>query len=274
MGRFARSVLRGLREFDDIAVTLIARDLPEAIQLHEELSMRAAPLRDARGERFDALWYPWNGVRFELRTPSFVTMHDAFAFTQPHRNRIARYREQAPIRRALRTCSALTTVSAWSASELARVFSVPANRFEIVAPVAEAYWHAVAVTAQERYILFVAGPEPRKNAAMLIAAFERAFARGDAVLVVVGTLHERDEAALRHILHRRVHPSDAQLRELYCAAAAVAIPSLAEGYGVMSLEAMACGAPVIASDAAALPEACAGAALLLPPGDVKRWAAG
>jgi len=69
-----------------------------------------------------------------------------------------------------------------------------------------------------------------------------------------------------------VAASDELLRALYRNASAVLVPSLAEGFGLVAVEAMACGAPVVAADAAALPEATEGLALLLDPCDVGAWA--
>ena len=58
---------------------------------------------------------------------------------------------------------------------------------------------------------------------------------------------------------------DADLPALYAGAAAFAMPSLYEGFGLPCVEAMAAGTPVVAADRAALPEACGGAALLADP---------
>jgi alpha-1,3-rhamnosyl/mannosyltransferase len=50
------------------------------------------------------------------------------------------------------------------------------------------------------------------------------------------------------------------------------LPSLYEGFGLPCLEAMACGVPVVASNAAALPETCGDAALLVDPHDASGFA--
>ena len=66
---------------------------------------------------------------------------------------------------------------------------------------------------------------------------------------------------------------DADLPALYAGAAALAMPSLYEGFGLPCVEAMAAGTPVVAADRAALPEACGGAALLADPDDPDAFAA-
>lgn len=66
---------------------------------------------------------------------------------------------------------------------------------------------------------------------------------------------------------------DATLGALYRGAAALAVPSLSEGFGLPALEAMARGCPVVASNAGALPEVVGDAGVLVPPGDPDSLAA-
>jgi glycosyltransferase involved in cell wall biosynthesis len=272
MGRYVRRVLEDWRNEPTLDLTLIARTPAQAEILALE---HPYPVRTATREPFDAAWYPWNAMRFTVRgARSLVLFHDTFAFTYPHKQWIARRREQMPIRRAIAKADARSANSHWSAQELARVFGLDASSFAVVHPVPDPWWVPADPPSRRAYVLVVAGPEERKNLSTLVHAFERAFPRRDCELVVVGNVSPRDEELLANatVAHARVLPDDAELRALYSGALAVAVPSSAEGYGLMAVEAMACGAPVVASDAAALPEACDGAAMLIPPFDTDAWA--
>jgi len=258
MGRYVRRVLEDWREERDLEVTLIVRKTEHVAMLAREFPY--AVQRDARGS-YDAAWYPWNALRFTVAgARSVVLFHDAFAFTLPHPNWIARYREQAPIRRALARADVRAANSRWTASEFALLFGVDPASFSIVAPVPDPFWQPVEAPRRKPFVLVVGGPEERKNIPTLEAAFARAFPAHDCELVIAGNARGATIA-----------PNDEELRVLYSGARAVAVPSSAEGYGLMAVEAMACGAPVIASDAAALPEACDGAAMLVPPFDIESW---
>ena len=69
------------------------------------------------------------------------------------------------------------------------------------------------------------------------------------------------------------HVDEPTLAALYESASVLAFPSLYEGFGLPLLEAMACGAPVVCSNAGPLPEVAGDAAVFLKPEDPAAWAA-
>lgn len=272
MGRVVRQTLRALDRHSDVEIVLVAREHGEGA-LREEYRYSVVSARALAHMDHTAVWYPWNGMRFRPHAPALVTIHDAFAFTYPHPNAIARWREQAPVRRAIRRADVIFAVSQWTAGELRRIFAVNAPRLRVVHNAADPFWQPVESGRKEPYMLFLGGTDARKNAAMLFEAYDAAFANGGPELIVAGALSEDAERRFARMRapHVRMQADDVQLRELYSGALAVLVPSLAEGFGLPAIEAMACGAPVIAADAAALPETCAGAALLVPPDHPREW---
>lgn len=122
------------------------------------------------------------------------------------------------------------------------------------------------------YVLSVGTLQPRKNYVRLIRAFARLPASG-VVLVIAGArgwLYEEVlEEAERHRERVRVlgFVEEEDLPALYRGAALFVFPSLYEGFGLPVLEAMACGVPVVCSNASSLPEVAGDAALLVDPQD-------
>ena len=193
----------------------------------------------------------------------------------------------------LRRADAIICVSAHTKRDAIRVYGLPEAKlrviYEGVAPRFRRVLDSGVLRAAqaryvlpERFILTVGTIEPRKNLPMLFEAF-KALLEEDASLaqelIVVGKagwLHEPTFRAIHALgLTGRVRllmaVEDDDLITLYSLATVFAFPSLYEGFGLPPLEAMACGAPVVASNAASLPEVCGQAALLLPPTDVAAW---
>jgi glycosyltransferase involved in cell wall biosynthesis len=100
-----------------------------------------------------------------------------------------------------------------------------------------------------RYLLHVGAHDERKNTNTLIAGFAQAFPRGQVTLVFTRRPPTMPDNAM--VIDAR---DDATLADLYRGATAVAVPSTYEGFGLPLLEAMACGTPVLAAHAGALPE--------------------
>ncbi len=126
---------------------------------------------------------------------------------------------------------------------------------------------------EEPFVLAVGTIEPRKNPGVLAAAVARLRRRRPALSLVLagppGWLHVE---GIDGPEVRRLGPVDeATLDVLYRRAAACAIPSLYEGFGLPALEAMARGCPLVVSDAASLPEVTGDTALLADPHDVDTW---
>ena len=134
----------------------------------------------------------------------------------------------------------------------------------------------------ERYLLYVGSENPRKNLPFLLQALDQLKERVPNVrLLKVGGAETPAQRAgfLQQIatlgLEQQVMLLDqvpqADLTALYSAAGGFVFPSLYEGFGLPPLEAMACGTPVICSNAASLPEVVGDAALSLAPDDLPGW---
>jgi alpha-1,3-rhamnosyl/mannosyltransferase len=134
----------------------------------------------------------------------------------------------------------------------------------------------------EPFILYLGTLEPRKNVEALVLACERLWSkrrsRPDLVLAggvgwkSAGLLRRIARSAYRDKIHVVGYASRDMALDLYRAAEVFVYPSLAEGFGLPPLEAMACGTPVVVSTADALMEVCGDAALHAPPRDTEELA--
>lgn len=130
------------------------------------------------------------------------------------------------------------------------------------------------------YVLAVGTIQPRKNLARLVQAFRQVRAElGDGYqLVLAGQAGWRSEevyleaALLGDAVRFLGYVPAEHMPTLMGGAAVLAYPSLYEGFGLPALEAMACGTPVVASNASSLPEVVGDAGLLVPPTDVRALA--
>ncbi len=127
------------------------------------------------------------------------------------------------------------------------------------------------------FVLTVGTLQPRKNHLTLVRAFAQVARRLPGLHLVIaggkGWMYDQVIAEVARLdLGERVRfigfVDDADLPALYCAARVFAFPSLYEGFGLPPLEAMACGVPVVASNASSLPEVVGDAGLLVDPLDV------
>jgi glycosyltransferase involved in cell wall biosynthesis len=125
---------------------------------------------------------------------------------------------------------------------------------------------------EQPYVLAVGTDSPRKNLGLLDRIAPALEAAGLQV-AIAGSGRSYMPGSAPGGARRLGYVPDADLPSLYAGAAALAMPSLYEGFGLPCVEAMAAGTPVVAADRAALPEACGGAALLADPDDPDAFAA-
>jgi glycosyltransferase involved in cell wall biosynthesis len=190
------------------------------------------------------------------------------------------------IRRAVREADAIIAVSQSTARDLLELAEAPPEKIHVVYEAADPALSPMPSGEAERivadrygvdgpFVLFVGTLEPRKNVPTLLQAFALLRREFPTRLVLAGGrgwLSEDVFDTVRQlaiddgvVFLGEVRPED--LRPLYCAARAVALPSLYEGFGLPPLEAMACGTPVVVSNAGALSEIVGDAGVLVRADD-------
>jgi alpha-1,3-rhamnosyl/mannosyltransferase len=267
IGRYVRAVVKRLVARDDLALTVLVSGVPtfarkriaEAIDSLHFTTARAVP-NDA-----DVVWHPWNGTFFASDAPAVVTFHDAVPFAYPDADPKKRRDQQEPFRRSARTLALALVNSGYTAGQIREYLDVPQANTRWTPLGVDALFTPNAPPpakplADRPYILYVGAIEGPKNAAALALGHRLAFPAGDVALAFTrrAPLEAKSPIVFGSL-------DDARLADAYRGALAVCVPSLAEGFGLPALEAMACGTPVVVSRAGALPEVCGEAALYVEP---------
>ena len=221
--------------------------------------------------------------------PGVVTVHDlAFVRTPATMRPLKRLYLTALCRASVQRAAQVIAVSNQTAADLQRFWGTPPDRISVVhngvasrftprcAEEQAAFRQRCGLPA--RYLLSLGTLEPRKNLEQLVRAFARwrtATATHDVKLVLAGAKGWRYTEIFRtvealglteQVIFPGFIPEDA-LPDWYAAATAFVYPSLFEGFGLPVLEAMACGTPVVCSQAPGLSEVAGDAALTFPPRD-------
>ncbi len=260
----------------------------------EQVAVPAA----CRTWKADLLHVPYWATPAWVPVPVVTTIHDVIPLILPeYASSPAARAYTRLVRWTARRSRLVLADSQTSARDVVRLLGVPACRVRVVylgvspgtAPV-----HDPAVTARvrehyrlpERYMLYLGGFDRRKNVPMLIQAYAGALRRcpGLPALVVGGRLPEKEtplfpdprraavEAGVREHVHFIGWVREEDKPALYSMAACFLFPSLYEGFGLPVLEAMACGAPVIAAKGSSLEEIVGPAGILLEPTEPDAWA--
>lgn len=203
------------------------------------------------------------------------------------RFRLERWLETRCLGRAAR----LIAVSQCTAQDLAELYGLPLANIAVIPEAADPGLAPVADPAQRAgvlaryglepgrpFFLYVGGIDQRKGVDTLLKALALLKDQGlPHALALAGRIEgDRQYPLLLESIQRQGlegavsllgYVPDADLPALFSACAAFVFPSLYEGFGLPPLEAMACGAPVVAVQASAVPEVVGEAGILVPPDD-------
>jgi glycosyltransferase involved in cell wall biosynthesis len=273
------------REGEELAAAGIATE-QEAAPLGVIWQQLRLPRRLGRGD-FDLLWSPLITLPLRCPVPAVATVHDLTTLLLPETHRLKNRWSILPfLRPSLERADRLVTISQASARDIAFHFPQAARKVRVIYPGIDPGFRPgtpeeIAAIRQELgapegYILYVGTLEPRKNVGAILDAWEILHGEDPHVppLVLAGAygwgsqhLLQRIETLAPRGVRSLGHVDRAHLVRIFQGARAFVYPSLYEGFGLPPAEAMACGIPVVVSDASSLPEVVGNSGLRVPPGD-------
>jgi len=206
----------------------------------------------------------WNG-------PLVVTVHDLAFLTVPDQSSLyARLYWKYLLHESVRRAQRIIAISERTRTELISSWNVESERIRLIHNALRPALRYTDISSGEilamrqryggRYLLHVGRIMPRKNIGVLIEAFDLVAARFEDLHLVLtgGTGHDSAEilqkikaSPYRERIHLAGWVSDKELGAIYAGAEVLVFPSRHEGFGLPTVEAMACGTPVIASPEAA-----------------------
>jgi glycosyltransferase involved in cell wall biosynthesis len=294
--RYALALLHALYQRRDLRVMPLSMSRRVPQSLAQRLVWQAAaeslyfPLlqgRQLREAHADLLHQPRHLVTPQLgvSVPRVVTVHDVLALRMPeYFSRLISERYRVLARSVVRRADLVVTGSSSSRDDIAELLAVDPDRIRVTPYGVEGHFRPREVDPDELearfgvrqpFVACVGTLEPRKNLVGAVRAFERVQGRfprhGLAIIGGKGwksAPFERLLAQTRAPVVRTGYVADDDLPLLYSAADCFLFPSFGEGFGFPVLEAMACGAPVVAGDRTSLPDLVGDAALLVDPGSV------
>lgn len=271
---------------------MVRKILPQAYKARrivQQISFNAG----MKNAEFDVYHEP-NFIPFEFSGPRVITVHDLSYLRFPHahpEDRVRMMTEMLPP--AIEHSQCIIADSYFTKMEILSEFGVADEKVHVthlgksasfyprdklsVSKILEKYSLTMG-----RYVIAVGTLEPRKNLIQAIQAYQTLPDKlaKEFPLVIVGMRGWKEKGLVSDLDNLISQgkakmlgyvPSD-ELPYLYSGARSLVFPSLYEGFGLPVLEAMACGAPIIASNSSSIPEVVGEAGLLVDVGDVDTMA--
>jgi glycosyltransferase involved in cell wall biosynthesis len=245
-----------------------------------------------RERRIDVFHSPANVLPEMLPSgcKGVVTLHDLAFLRYPRvLTRAKRIYHRIFTTRSLKRAALIIANSDSTRRDAVELLGIPSERIQTVYPcIDERFSHVITndeiLSFRQRleleggYLLYLGTLEPRKNVPALLEAYaqlRRTHQRTEKLVLAGAKGWQYDEIFERvqalgltaDVLFPGFVP-DAEQILWYKSASAFVYPSLYEGFGFPVSEALACGVPVVTSNVSSLPEAGAGLALTVAPGDV------
>jgi glycosyltransferase involved in cell wall biosynthesis len=208
-------------------------------------------------------------------------VHDLIAFRKEPHNKKAALVEKITIRKALRNATRILTVSNSTKNDICDRFSFLHS--DIITPIFAGPMQSKSPVSGDRdsTIICIATLSPRKNQFRLIQAFSQLpeSVRTQHKLVLAGGRGWNDDSIVKLAdetpgVEWIGFVNEEQYIELLSSCAALALPSLYEGFGMQIVDALQQGVPVLTSDRGSLPEVTGSCAVLVDPENIESITAG
>jgi glycosyltransferase involved in cell wall biosynthesis len=256
--------------------------------LASQLARRSyMPIQLHLNDRPATIYHATEHLLPRLDNPSVLTVHDLIFERYPqHHTQRNRFFLRMGMPLFVRAATAIIAVSRHTQRDLVELYGADPAKIRVVYEAIDKRFRPATLAEIQRvtrryspnrpYLLMVGTLEPRKNHVTALRALARIKAWGwPHYLLLVGGQGWLFEPIRRQVetlglgddVHFAGYVPDADLPPLYTGAAAALVPSLYEGFGFPVLEAQACGAPVVCSNASSLPEVAGNGALLVAPED-------
>jgi len=240
----------------------------------------------------DILHCTSNTTPIFVSAPLVLTLHDILFMQRIDFTKGTLYQRYGNLYRRLivpriiHKCKKIITVSGFQKKEIDAYFSLPPDRVKVIYNSFDYRFKNIAHGDQlslsrkkfnlpEKFILYLGNTHPNKNINNVLKAISLLHHETNEKISLVmpdidesflsKILAEIDDPGLRSQIILTGYIPNSELKYVYTMASVFLYPSFYESFGIPILEAMACGTPVITSNAAAMPEIAAGAAIIIDP---------